>query len=134
VLPSTAPGGVYESEEMMTLKPYMVFSRHEGPENGAALVLAPNSKEARKLGYLVCDLFGCDGWIDCGVLLLRHTADVLPLANQEALAAGQAHVIEGPVCCQACGQWGAGLTDDNRCGWCNEPPGDKLISRLRNPH
>lgn len=110
------------------LKPYMAFFRHAGPAGGAALVVAHSVKEARPLAWRK-SLMDIDEWTDLGVRLIRDP-DILLLADPEKLAAGQPHVIDSPLHCQVCGLWGAGLTEDNLCCHCNEPPGEDLVRCL----
>lgn len=112
------------------LKPFMAYNRHEGPSEGASLVLAPNARAAKPLAWRYSGEW-YDDYTDLAVRLIRDGSDVLPLADQSKLAAGEPHVIDDPLSCQCCGQWGAGLTVDDLCGWCNCPPGDALVRKLK---
>lgn len=109
------------------MKPYMIFSRGCGPEEGAALVFAHSAKEARKLAWKQSGL-DFDDFIDMGIRLIHDTRYIFPLANQDKLKAGTPHIVDNPAACKACGYWGAGLTKDGLCGNCNEYPGDKLVN------
>lgn len=111
------------------MKPYMAFSRDAGPAEGAILVIANTAKEARKLAYQSGECLNVEDWLDQSARLIKDNT-IMALANQEKVANNEPHVIWSPVCCQACGHWGAGLTTDNLCGNCNEHPGDELLHRL----
>lgn len=106
----------------------MGFSREAGPEEGAVLIIANTAKQARKLAWQGCFL-GIDDWLDQAVRLIRDESALL-LANQTKLKADEPHVVDSPLHCEACGWWGAGLTEDQLCGNCNEHPGDDLVKRL----
>jgi hypothetical protein len=107
------------------MKPYMVFSRGCGPEDGATLIIASSVKEAKRLAWQQ-SAFDFDDFIDLGVRLIRDTQGVLPLADQNKLKAGIPHIVDDPVSCAVCHHWGAGLTSEGLCGNCNSYPGDKL--------
>ena len=109
------------------LKPYMAYSRSAGSSEGAFLVLATNGREAKRLAWGYCS-FAFDGqYTDLAVRLIKNPANVLLLAEQDKLNAGQPHVIDNPVSCFSCGFWGNGLTDDNLCSSCGEEPGYLLV-------
>ena len=105
----------------------MGFSRGAGPHEGAVLIIANTAKQAKRLAWGEC--LNVDDWLDQAVLLIRDNR-VMLLANQERLEADEPHVIDSPLGCDACGYWGAGLTDDNLCGNCNQHPGNALVNRL----
>lgn len=116
--------------ENSKLKFYTAYSRNLGEIHGAALVVAHSAKEAKRLAWKYTAFF-YDEYIDVGIKWIRGD-NAPPLADQTKLAAGQPHVVDDPIGCETCHIWGAGLTSDNRCGWCGEDPGDRLIKRLSN--
>lgn len=115
--------------DKLKLKPYMAFSREEGPQEAAVLVLAHTAKEARKLAWRAGEPPNVDGWIDQAVLLIRNKT-VLLLANQEKLAAGEPHIVRDPIICQSCGLWGSGLDSRQLCAHCGGFPGAALLERM----
>ena len=109
------------------MKPYIAFSRAAGPENGAILILANSTREARVLAWRSGECWNADGWLDLGVRWLRDD-DVLMLADQAKLAAGMPHVVALPVPCEDCGLWGCGLqADGETCCHCGQYAGDVLV-------
>ena len=109
------------------MKPYMAFSRVEGPVEGAILVFSFTAKDARKLAWGWC--LNVDDWLDQAVRLIRDDS-IFSLADQGKLAANVPHIIDSPISCECCEMWGAGITKDGLCGNCNEFPGDALIRCL----
>lgn len=112
------------------MKAYKAYSKEAGPSEGAILVIANTSKEAKKLAWKSEECMNVEGWIDLTVRLLRFDAHVIPLADQAKLQQEQPHVIASPLACEACGRWGAGLDADNCCLNCSANPGDELIDCL----
>jgi hypothetical protein len=106
------------------LKAYMGYSRAGGSREGACLVFAHNTKEARKLTYPVLmswfDHNGSDDWIDTSTNVLKDCKFLFEQANQEKLAAGTAHVIESPKTCIVCEMWGSELNEKGICDGCEE--------------
>ena len=111
------------------MKPYMIFSRGVGPQEGATLAIASSAKEAKRLAWKRSGL-DFDDFTDLGILRIWDSGNVMPLANQDKLKAGTPHIIDDPVSCFTCGFWGAGLTTERLCGNCNCYPGEKLLSLL----
>ena len=101
---------------MNGLKAYMGHSRAGGSREGACLVFAHNTKEARKLAYPVLmswfDSNGSDDWIDTAAHVLKDCEFLFKEANQEKLIAGIAHVIESPKTCIVCEMWGEEVTKE----------------------
>lgn len=114
----------------VNLKPYVVFSRGAGLEEGAALILAQSAKEAKRLAWQQSAL-DFDDFVDLGIRLLRGPQFILPLANQTKLKAGIPHIVGSPAACAVCEVWGAGLTIDGLCSNCNEYPGDTLAGLFK---
>lgn len=111
------------------LKPYMVYSRHADPSEGALLVFHFNARQARYMGWLEMP-FGCDSYIDATARLIRDPENVYPLTNAQWLEANLPHVIDSPEVCQACELWGWGVDVNGRCNGCGEPAGDRLLERF----
>lgn len=112
------------------LKPYMVFSRHVGPEEGAVLVFHFTSRQARYLGWQHEPLMGCE-YIDSASWLIRDPENVYPLTNHAWLVDNQPHAIVSPAHCRSCEFWGCGVDANGRCNSCGEPPGDYLLELFR---
>jgi len=103
------------------LLPYSAYSRELGSSEGAVLVFARNSREAKKvvarncLGWLVGD------YTDIAVRRLREYEDYLyTLADQEKLAKNEPHVIDSPPFCKLCERWGTPLDEEGICEDCRE--------------
>lgn len=111
------------------VKPYMAFSRFDGPEEGAVLVLAQTAKEARRLAWQSGECLNVHDWIDLAVRWIKD-ATITALANQDKLKASVSHVVGSPAGCDACGYWGVGVTLEGLCCRCNQPPGEILICLL----
>lgn len=97
----------------MALKMYMGYSGCAGSEEGAVLVFANTAKEARKLTYkngLVVEEF-----IDSRARLLKE--DSFLRAQQKH---DYPHVIESPIICKYCAQWGKEMHDNEQCEDCFE--------------
>lgn len=107
------------------MNPYIAFSRIEGPEEGAILVIANTARAAKRLAWGHC--WNVDTWTDQDIRLIRDRT-VLALADQGKLAVAQPHVIESPLSCQACGLWGMGVNlDDGTCCHCGKQAGAALV-------
>lgn len=105
----------------MALKAYMGFSSDAGSEEGACLVFAHSSKEARKLAHpFISDWFGL-GWIDTRVRLIKDSKHLFDTeANKEKIANDVSHVIDSPTVCKDCEQWGSELDESGLCEDCQE--------------
>lgn len=110
------------------MKPYIAFSRAAGSEEGAILVIAHTSREAKKLTWQSGEMWNIDGWTELAVKLIRDK-DIMVLADWDKVAADQPHVIDQPAACENCELWGSGLDCDGMCSWCGEPPGADMIWR-----
>ena len=104
------------------LKAYMGYSRAGGSREGACLVFAHNTKEARTLTYpVLIDWFdhnGSDDYIDTVTKVLKECEHLFKEANQDKLAAGVAHVIESPKTCIVCEMWGEEIDEKGYCEGC----------------
>lgn len=107
----------------------MGFSRQEGSEAGAILVIANNAREAKKLAWRSGECLNVDEWIDLAVRLIRGEG-IMALADQEKLRRDIQHVVAEPLGCEACGLWGAGVRSNGECCYCGEPAGEALVCLL----
>ncbi len=112
------------------MKPYVAFSRAAGSEEGAILVIAHTSREAKKLAWQSGEVWNIDGWIDLAVKLIIEDHNSMPLADQEKIKGDIAHVVSEPVACENCELWGVGLDRDDMCSRCGDPPGERLIKAI----
>jgi len=110
------------------MKAYSGFSRIDGPIEGAVLVFANSAKEARKLAYGHC--LNVDEWTDQAVKWIKDDDTIFGLANQQKLNDSIPHVVDCPIDCESCEEWGWGITADNKCCGCGEYPGDDLVRAL----
>lgn len=103
-----------------TLKPYMAWAGGN-PEDGAVLVFAHDSRQAKRLGFDALRGWSVDmQYIETRVRLQRdHGEWMQRLANPEALAAGRAHVVDDPACCTCCETWGTPLLPEGICTRCD---------------
>lgn len=93
------------------MRPYMVFSRYVGPQEGAILVFANSAKEAKLVGWRAAKELIFDEWIEVGVHSVKENPYIKSLAKSET-----PHAIVSPPSCDCCGYWGKplrnGLCDD----------------------
>jgi len=94
-----------------------------GSCEGAVLIFAHNSREAKKVGWntptflqTICD----DEYINMRVRYLKSSGFLFKEANQEKLANDEPHVIESPTCCNGCEMWGYELNKNGYCEDCAE--------------
>ena len=103
------------------LKPYMVYDKNVGHQEGAVLVFAKNSKEAKKLGYKAIECFVVCEFIDTGVKRIWDDLDyIYSLADQEKLSKGISHVIDNPPYCKQCEMWNHPLDEKGICKLCRK--------------
>ena len=96
------------------LKPYIGVDREGGTEEGACLIFAHNTKEAKKIAYpILHGWFEETEWINIGIRLLKGE-HYYQEADPAKLAAGIAHVIDDPRTCLGCERWGAEWFDDEK--------------------
>jgi len=107
------------------LKMYMVFSSESGSGEGACLVFAHTTREAKRIAWTDCDWEITDYWIDVGVRLIREENENLyEEADQEKLKADIPHVISSPKACESCHLWGYELNDKGYCETCEDITAD----------
>ena len=108
------------------MRAYMAYSRHEGPQEAAILVIAPTARAAKLAAWRSRCIIGVDGWTDLAVrwikneyaarVLERYTDAVDPL------------VIDSPPGCVECGVWGGDdITPEGLCSHCGADPGDDIL-------
>jgi hypothetical protein len=97
---------------MKPLKAYMGYSRASGSHEGAVLVFAYSSQQAKVLTYK--NGLVVDEYLDTAVKWLRDVPWLFKEAVPRLLKYGVPHVIECPKSCIGCGQWGEELID----GYC----------------
>jgi len=99
---------------------YMVYSEGAGCEEGAALVFAHTSKEARKVGWNEVGCLFTGEYIDFASTRLRNHDWLFEEANQEKLVDDIPHAIDNPKCCKGCEMWGGDsrIGEDGLCDEC----------------
>jgi hypothetical protein len=100
------------------LKPYMGYSRWDGPVEGAILIFAHSVREAKKIGCRDGNI--TDEYVDFAVNLIRYSPWLFKDANQEKLQSDTAHVIDSPTGCKRCELWGNEIGEDGLCEDCRE--------------
>jgi len=113
------------------MRTYLAYSRAEGPQEGAVLVLADTARQAKRLAWRSGECLNVDEYIDLAVLWLHDDKSILALVDRQKLAAGEAHVVAEPLACRTCGLWGGGVTEDGTCYHCGGDPGDLLVRLIR---
>lgn len=100
------------------LKMYMGYSHDAGSEEGACLIFAVNSDEARKLSFPLMKDWHDSDWTDARVSLIKGQEFLYKEANQEKLNNGISHLIDSPTACNNCNQWGQELDEKGLCEGC----------------
>lgn len=99
------------------MKAYMVYSRYAGPQEGACLVFAHTSREAKKVGYRESGFLSdsVDGNFT-GVAAKHMKGDgfLFMEADIEKLRRDIPHCIEDPESCVTCELWGVSELDKNK--------------------
>ena len=104
---------------VIPLKAYMAYDRIAGSEGGAILVFAHNSKEAKRVSYPTVNSCFDSAWTDAAVRLIRNE-QIYDQANTDKMNDGIPHVIEDPIACIDCHQWGHPMMESGRCEGCEE--------------
>jgi len=104
----------------MTLKPYVGYCPASGTHEGADLIFAHTSREARKVGYAYTDLV--DSYLDYAVRLMEGDDWLLEYADKNLLVTDTAHVCAPShyPTCPRCERWGTPLLEDGICESCHE--------------
>jgi hypothetical protein len=103
------------------LKPYIVFDRHLGSEEGACLVFHFTAKKARYLGWkTVTRHWWQHSYIDVGSYALKDSLHLYDVGDLQKLKANEPHVIECPSTCRECELWGRPLNSRGYCEVCDE--------------
>ena len=106
------------------MKFYAAFSRNEGIEEGAILVVANTAKEAKKIAWQSGLCFNVDEYFDLSIRWLRNKENYEPLVKNTNVS----HIVADPIYCKSCKIWGQGLDKFGNCGYCGEYPGDELVN------
>jgi hypothetical protein len=101
------------------MRAYMAFSKHEGPEGGAFLVIHHTARQAKALAGRSGACWNVDEFFHIAVKWLRDP-EIMALANKEKLKADEPHVVDSPVNCWQCDMWGAGVDHEGLCGNCGD--------------
>ena len=104
----------------MSLHPYMAFAGDD-PTEGAVLVFANNSREAKPLAYCGINSLFDVAYTDIRVRRMRKHLDHLhSLGDADKLARNFAHVVDDPASCPRCESWGAPAHPDGGCMFCHQ--------------
>ena len=96
------------------MKAYMAWDDVAGSHEGAALVFAPNRREARRLAWRVVWGWFMGEFTDLRVRVLPGDASHMRLSDGP-------HVVESPPVCEQCNVWTTEpLNDRGICEACNE--------------
>ena len=96
------------------LNTYMAWVKGVGPDEGACLIFARTAREARKIAWpILAGWWGADCWTSTRTRRLCNMPWLYKEADAAKLAAGVAHAIECPTCCDHCELWG--LEDPENC-------------------
>lgn len=107
------------------LKPYFVYSREYGPQEGALLCFAHTAQEARSVGFQNGGTDITDDYLDFGACLLRGCDWLYTEADQEKLKNDEAHLIWNMKSCSECEQWGhSPIGKDGLCDDCRQSKKD----------
>lgn len=96
-------------------KIYMGYDKAAGSHEGAILIFAASSKDARKLGWGTMKVLHSTAWVDMAVRLMRKNTEFLAL---EATS-DKPHVITDMRSCPQCELWGEEY-NISHCGYCDE--------------
>ena len=89
------------------------------PQDGAVLVFAHKTKEAKKVAWPVIRGWNLDAeYIHLRVVLLRDKPFLFDEADPEALISDKAHAIDDPIVCSSCELWGNKLDEHGYCENC----------------
>lgn len=105
---------------MSELKTYMGYDETAGSAEGAVLIFAHSTREARKIGFPHIRSWFDTEWIDMRARRLTdHVDHLIGEADTDKFAAGIPHVVDDPKVCPTCQLWGGGSIDENgRCDLC----------------
>lgn len=98
---------------------YMGFDSAAGSAEGAVLIFANTSKEARKIGWPVMKELYDTPWLTMSVRRLRRNLEHL---QKQAVQEGP-HCIYDIEYCPNCELWGEDMgeiDDEGRCGYCRD--------------
>lgn len=84
------------------LKAYFCYNKENGSWDGALLVFAYTSQEARYMAFKT-SLLG-DGYIEVVAKLIKESF-VFKYGNQEKINKQISHVVDNPPTCKNCDKW-----------------------------
>lgn len=103
------------------MKLYMGYDEPGGSSEGACLIVAHTTKEAKKIGYSTVRNWFDTEWIDMRATLIKDNTDYLMAeVDIDKFNKGIPHVIECPKCCPNCDCWAGGEIIDGKCYYCRE--------------
>ena len=100
------------------LRAYMVSDGH--PYEAACIVFAHTAREARKVGWATIHSWTSCNFIQVKAKWLSDSEHIFAQADREKLVLGKSHVVECPMVCSNCQQWGYVLDADGYCEGCAE--------------
>ncbi len=127
------------------LLPYRAFSKLHGPSEGSILVFALGIQTAKFMAWQSGECLNVDDYSDLAIHeIVEDEPDgdggdgfqfpieqIVCLGDNGKLAANEPHVVADPQMCVSCNVWGGGLANDDKCGQCNQHPGDALVALIR---
>ena len=102
------------------------------PEEGAVLVFAENAQRAKAIAYPEITSWTDAEYIEVRVRRVR-TPHIFAYGDQEKLASGVSHVVDGVASCRSCDKWGVVVGSDDVCEHCSGSAGfnPKTIELIR---
>ena len=108
------------------MRAYMAYSRHEGPQEAAILVITPTARAAKLAAWRSRCIISVDEWTDLAVRWIQ--TDYAARVLERYADADTPLVIDDPPGCAECGVWGDdNITPDNLCSYCGKCPGDDIL-------
>jgi len=108
------------------MKAYMAYSKYDGAQEGAILVIHHTARQAKVLAWQSGECFNVDEYLDMAIRKIDD--DAMRLSRN---ASDSPHVEGNPAFCIACELWGCGVADYDgvlKCANCGEYPGNELIA------
>ncbi|MCP4991180.1 MAG: hypothetical protein GY928_35530 [Colwellia sp.] len=109
---------------MPNLNAYMAYSKYEGTEGGCILVFAKDEQRAKEMALEDC--LNAETVEDIAVDECNFTSH-LALIERVNLERDIPCVVDCPIHCEACKEWGHGIDVNMNCCGCGKPPGEPLL-------